>query len=293
MDKIGSVFKTKEIQTHYEEFQLPGGAVCFHSILAPEFDKKGEVKSVLAITRNVTELKRTEQKLKQYADHLEKAKRELEEFAYVASHDLKAPLTNLLSLIKLIDAADAVEDDYKEIFEKLKTSTEHMRTKLFALNDVIALKERLGSKKEKISFEATFSQVADSIAEQIKKINPEIKIDFSECTYIHYPPLHLQSIMQNLLTNALKYRQPGKRLKIEIKTKNSNGKVCLSINDNGMGFDARKYGKKATRLFKRLHTHVEGKGVGLYIIQSIVNSHGGKIEIFSEPNKGATFNIYL
>jgi signal transduction histidine kinase len=151
----------------------------------------------------------------------------------------------------------------------------------------------MGSKKERISFEAMFNQVTESIAEQIKKINAEIKIDFSECTYIDYPPLHLQSIMQNLLTNALKYRQPSKRLKIEITTKRSNGKVCLTIKDNGMGFDAHKYGKKVTGLFKRLHTHVEGKGIGLYIIKSIVNSHGGKIEIISEPNKGATFNIYL
>jgi len=103
----------------------------------------------------------------------------------------------------------------------------------------------------------------------------------------------LRSVMQNLLTNAVKYRDPNKILKVEVKTTVRKGRVCFTIKDNGLGFDARKYVTKMMGLFTRLHTHVEGKGVGMYIVKSIVNSHGGKIEARSKPGKGALFTIYL
>jgi len=82
-------------------------------------------------------------------------------------------------------------------------------------------------------------------------------------------------------------------LEIEVRTEISNGSVCFIMKDNGLGFDTKKDIKMVTGLFKRLHTHVEGKGVGMYIVNSIVDTHGGKIEIESEPNKGTIFRVQL
>ena len=234
-----------------------------------------------------------EQRIKKRTEDLEKANKELRDFAYVTAHDLKAPLTNLSALIDMIDSDAIADKEGKEIFGKLKNSIGQLHKTVFTLNDIIAFKTTLKDKKERVNFEELFSEIKESIAKQLEAAQATIKHDFSQCPEIDYPPLHLRSIMQNLLTNALKFKHPKKALEIEVKTTEINKKACLIVKDNGLGFDARKYGSKLTGLFTRLHAHVEGKGVGMYIVKSIIDSHGGKIEVESKPNKGALFKIYL
>ncbi|PCJ86181.1 MAG: hypothetical protein COA57_06590 [Flavobacteriales bacterium] len=245
------------------------------------------------ITTNLTEKYKVEKELKRYAKDIETANKELQEFAYVAAHDLKAPLINLTALADMIDSETIADEEGKELFGKLKNSIGQLHNTVFALNDVLAFKTTLKDKKERMNFEELFSGIKESITEQLEASKANIKQDFSQCPEIDYPPLHLRSVMQNLLTNALKYKHPDRALKIKVKTTESNKRVCLTVKDNGLGFDAKKYGAKLTGLFTRLHTHVEGKGVGMYIVNSIVDSHGGKIEIKSKPDKGALFRIYL
>ncbi|PCJ78797.1 MAG: hypothetical protein COA57_15985 [Flavobacteriales bacterium] len=234
-----------------------------------------------------------EQRIKERTVELEKTNKGLEEFAYVATHDLKGPLINLGCLIDMMGSEAIAEKKGKELFSKLKNSIGQLHKTVFTLNDIIELKSSLKDKKERMNFEELFNEIKSSIAKQLEAAQASIKQDFLQCSEIDYPPLHLRSIMQNLLTNAVKYKDPNKALKIEVKTTESNGRVCLTVKDNGLGFDAKKYGIKVMRLFTRLHTHVEGKGVGMYIVKSIIDSHGGKIEVESKPNKGALFKIYL
>jgi signal transduction histidine kinase len=233
-----------------------------------------------------------EQRVTERTSELEKANKELEEFAFVASHDLKAPLSNIQSLIMLIDHANGIVENSKGIFEKLKSSVEQTCATLLSLNEVIALKNTYKAKNERLSFDEVLNNVTQSIEEQIKSFNVTINADFSECTHVNYPPLHLQSIMLNLLTNAIKFKKQNTDPVIQIKTTIIDGKACLIMKDNGLGFDVRKHKDKIFGLFKRL-THVEGKGVGLHIIKLIVDSHNGKIVTISELNKGTTFKIYL
>jgi len=257
--------------------------------------------------QNITERKQAEKKLQEVntalqvemakvelnAREIEIKNKELEEFAYVAAHDLKAPITNLNVLKDMINLDGMVNSKDIQLFNKLKNNIEQVKKTVFILNDVINFKTTLRDKKERLKFENVFKEIEESISEQFKESNTTIDVDFSECSIIHYPPLHLKSIMQNLLTNSLKYRNPNKVLKIKVKTREVNGRVCLTVEDNGLGFDGEKYSKKVFRLFKRLHTHVEGKGVGMYIVNSIVEAHGGKIEVKSMPKEGAMFSIYL
>ena len=259
---------------------------------------------VLVITSDVSEQKNAEQEIKKLNQtleqrveertlELEKRNRELQEFSFVAAHDLKAPLTNLGALISMIEQADGVDEHCKAVFEKLKVSVNQMETVLYALNDIIALKETLKDKKEQVNFEEMFNEVKESIAVQLKTAQATLKTDFSKCSEINYPPVHLRSIMQNLLTNAVKFKHADKALQVNVKTNVSNGGVTLTVKDNGLGFNMKEYKDKLFGLFQRLHPHIEGRGVGLYILKSIVDSHGGKIEVKSEGGKGATFKVYL
>ncbi|TQO36752.1 PAS domain S-box-containing protein [Arenibacter algicola] len=257
--------------------------------------------------QNITDRKQAEEKMQELnsaleleitkaelnAKQIEIKNRELEELAYVAAHDLKAPVTNLNVLIEMIDTHSIQGDKDIELFNKLKNNIEQVYKKVFSLNDVINFKTTLKDKKELLEFKRVFKEVEQSILYQLNSTNSTLDVDFSECPEIEYPPLHLNRILHNLLTNSMKYKSPDRLLKIEVKTRKINGSVCLNVKDNGLGFDAEKQGGKVFGLFKRLHTHVEGVGVGLYIVKSIVETHGGKIEVISRPNEGALFTIHL
>lgn len=257
--------------------------------------------------QNITDRKQAEEKMQELnsaleleitkaelnAQQIEIKNRELEELAYVAAHDLKAPVTNLNVLIEMIDTHSIQGDKDIELFNKLKNNIEQVYKKVFSLNDVINFKTTLKDKKELLEFKKVFKEIEQSILDQLNSTNTTLDVDFSECPEIEYPPLHLNRILHNLLTNSMKYKSPDRLLKIEVKTRKINGSVCLNVKDNGLGFDAEKQGGKVFGLFKRLHTHVEGVGVGLYIVKSIVEAHGGKIEVISRPNEGALFTIHL
>ncbi|MEQ8420589.1 MAG: PAS domain-containing sensor histidine kinase [Arenibacter algicola] len=257
--------------------------------------------------QNITDRKQAEEKMQELnsaleleitkaelnAKQIEIKNRELEELAYVAAHDLKAPVTNLNVLIEMIDTHSIQGDKDIELFNKLKNNIEQVYKKVFSLNDVINFKTTLKDKKELLEFKRVFKEVEQSILDQLNSTNTSLDVDFSECPEIEYPPLHLNRILHNLLTNSMKYKSPDRLLKIEVKTRKINESVCLNVKDNGLGFDAEKQGGKVFGLFKRLHTHVEGVGVGLYIVKSIVEAHGGKIEVISRPNEGALFTIHL
>ncbi len=257
--------------------------------------------------QNITERKQAEEKMQKLntaleeevskaelnAKQIETKNRELEELAYVAAHDLKAPITNLNVLIEMINTQSIRGDKDIELFNKLKNNIEQVYKKVFALNDVINFKTTLNDQKKHLEFEKVFDEVKQSIPDRLKSTNANIDVDFSECSEIEYPPLHLISILQNLLSNSMKFKSPDRLLKIEVKTIKRNESVHLLIKDNGLGFDAEKHGEKVFGLFKRLHTHEEGVGVGLYIVKSIVETHGGKIEVKSKPNEGALFTINL
>ena len=193
----------------------------------------------------------------------------------------------------MIDTHSIQGDKDIELFNKLKNNIEQVYKKVFSLNDVINFKTTLKDKKELLEFKRVFKEVEQSILDQLNSTNTTLDVDFSECPEIEYPPLHLNRILHNLLTNSMKFKSPDRLLKIEVKTRKINGSVCLNVKDNGLGFDAEKQGEKVFGLFKRLHTHVEGVGVGLYIVKSIVEAHGGKIEVISRPNEGALFTIHL
>ncbi len=244
--------------------------------------------------RRVLELNaQLEKRVEERTAQLEKVNKELQEFSYVAAHDLKAPVTNIQAFMNLLDRKKINQENGAIIYDKLGSAIDRLHKTIFSLNDVIALKSKLNDTKETIQFERIFNEVKESLPEDLEEGVIDLTVNFQECPTIHYAPLHLMSIMQNLFTNAIKYKSPDRLLKIDLSTTKSGQATCLTIKDNGLGFDSDRFGNKIYGLFTRLHDHVEGQGVGMYIINSIVGSNGGKIEALSSPDNGAQFKIFL
>ena len=256
-------------------------------------DERGEVIQIRISWRDITALKQARQDLEKTLMKLGRTNKELEQFAYVASHDLKAPIANLSSLLYLLNIENGINDQGKLIYDKAVSSIQQMNHTIKTLNEVLSLKKNFSLEAEEIEFHTILELVKSGIEEQIKTSSATIKSDFSKCRTVKFPALHLQNILQNLITNALKYAREGVPPEIKIRTKKVKGHIQLSVGDNGSGLDLQQHGNKLFGLFKRFHLHTEGKGIGLYITKSIMENYQGKIEVDSTLGVGTTFTLYF
>jgi two-component system CheB/CheR fusion protein len=144
-----------------------------------------------------------------------------------------------------------------------------------------------------IDFDSQLAMLLQEHADEIKSTGSVIESDFSAQATVRYVEAYLQSIIKNLLTNAIKYRKNNTNLHLQIRTESKDGFVLLTVADNGMGMNLKKYKQHLFKPFTRFTNKASGKGLGLHLIKSMVEKNGGKVLVESEPENGATFYVYL
>ncbi len=256
-------------------------------------DMSGHVIGVLSSGDDVTEKKFREKAIKETVIKLEKSNEQLEGFAYMATHDLRAPVANLMALLNLYNKEIPEDEENKFIFQKFEESVKILNNTLGDLIDIVAVNKNKFDEKNDINIEETLKDVMESVKEDINKSGIVVNFDFSKCNEVSYPASQFRSILINMLTNAIKYRSPDKKAQVEITSSIENGFVRLDFADNGLGIDLKKYGSKLFQMNKRFHVGTEGKGIGLFIIKSQVEAMGGKVGIISEPGTGTTFSVFI
>lgn len=230
------------------------------------------------------------------ADKLYTSQKEIDRFihfSYSTANDLKAPITNLSSLLEMFEKENMNPSNFQAVLNNAKKTTDHLGKTVEALTEVNRVREELGTESEEVIIDEVLKEVVGQNIEKIKSANATIKKDFSEANLIQYPRRQLKLIFQKLLSNSLTYRDPEKPLVIRVKSKMVKGHVTIIFNDNGLGFDAIKYRDEILQPYVRIHAHVDGAGLGLYIVKTIIDYNNGGIRIESEPKKGATFAIRL
>jgi signal transduction histidine kinase len=222
---------------------------------------------------------------------LKKTNNDLDNFVYTASHDLKGPIANLEGLIAILNSKikpDPISEESK-LFDLIRISIAKFNTTIKDLTEITKVQKDLEADLETVSFQ----EVADDIKSDIRKLITDAKATFKEeflVPEIIYARKNLRSILYNLITNGIKYRSPERSPFIQIHTYLENEYIILCVQDNGLGLSANQQ-SKLFNMFKRLHTHVEGSGIGLYIIKRIIENGGGKIEVESKLGQGTTFKI--
>ncbi|HET7179101.1 MAG TPA: ATP-binding protein, partial [Chryseosolibacter sp.] len=131
------------------------------------------------------------------------------------------------------------------------------------------------------------------LEKEIEDTQTKIINNFTEADKVYAIAPYVESILYNLISNSIKYRDPERAPLIAIKTTHEKEFVCLAVMDNGLGIDLRKYQQSIFNLYKRFHLHVEGKGLGLYLVKTQIEALGGRVEITSQPNEGTTFHVYF
>jgi PAS domain S-box-containing protein len=217
---------------------------------------------------------------------------DLDNFIYTASHDLKSPILNLEGLIYVIEKKVATEDEtLQDIIKMMKASVVKFQKTIKNLTEITKAQKNKEALLEDIVLDKALQDASMDIECLIHESGAVIETDFKVST-LHYAPANLRSILYNLLSNAIKYRSPDRTPYIKVSTYKKEGYVCLAVTDNGLGFDNNQK-NKLFQMFQRLHDHVEGSGIGLYIIKRIIENQGGKLEAESTPNAGTTFTVYF
>lgn len=215
---------------------------------------------------------------------------ELEHFTHIISHDLRGPLANIVSLIEILDEQELSAESVA-VFNMLKNASTGLFLRLDDL--IILLRKNKGGLllKERILLSQLLAEVQSNYKLEIDKSGTIIEADFTAADEVHFVKIYMQSILQNLISNAIKYRNLDKTNRISLRSYTENGTVMLIIQDNGMGIDMDKYGKDIFGLFKTFHTEEDSHGIGLYLVKKQIAEMEGDIMIQSAVGKGTTFTI--
>ena len=218
---------------------------------------------------------------------------QLEQFAFIAAHNLRAPVARILGLGNLLDISNQKETDREQIYPRIVNATRELDTVVKDLNTILYLKKNSDSVITLIDLETEVALIVGNLQHEISLTHAEITTDFSNISSIHSVKPYLDSIIYNLLSNAIKYRHPDRNPKIHIKSEKVGKEICLNIIDNGLGIDVDLFQDKLFTLYSRFHLHVEGKGMGLYLVKNQLAAMGGRVEVVSQVDVGTTFKVYF
>lgn len=242
--------------------------------------------------KNITNIKTAENEIKELLSISEKQNKQLLNFAHIVSHNLRSHYSNLEMLSTLMEI-EIPESTNNDMFPLLKEAINQLGETLDNLNQVTILRANENIDLSKVSLIDAVDKSISSIKASVIKNNATIKTQISKNISVKVVPAYLDSILTNLLTNALKYKSPERDLVIEISAKIRSGYVIIEFKDNGLGIDLKLHGDKIFGMYKTFHNHEDSKGVGLFLIKNQIETIGGSISIESEPNVGTKFLMSL
>nr|WP_262895193.1 PAS domain-containing sensor histidine kinase [Hymenobacter jeongseonensis] len=227
--------------------------------------------------------------------HLTRTNADLDSFVYAASHDLKLPVLNLAGLIEELRRGVTFTDPAEEgvLIPLIEETLRQLTATLDDLSALGQMQEAALAPPEPLDLEEVVADVLQVLEPQLRAARARVTVDFAARPVVSYPRASLRTVVLNLLSNAFKYADPTRPCRVHVSLWLDAGQPVLWVKDNGLGFDAAAHGPALFQLFRRFHDHVEGTGVGLYLVNRLVHATGGRIEVDSRVGEGATFRVYL
>ncbi|WP_342644494.1 PAS domain S-box protein [Mucilaginibacter sp. CSA2-8R] len=273
---------------------LPGNEIRhLVSMSIIERDASGRAVRMVATNRDVTkQIVAAKEREKLIAELIERNKA-LEQFAYIVSHNLRAPVANLVSLTEMITDTDLDEADHNEVARGINKSVAKIDQIISDLNEIFQSGQHLYDHKEVVELQALINDIRFSINDLMMREKVTLNCNFSKTCTIYTTRLYLYSILYNLVLNAIKYRKQDVLPVINVTGTHQNGRLNITIADNGRGIDLDRHGDKLFGLYQRFDNTVVGRGIGLYMVKTQVEALGGHITVKSEPGIGSQFSFYL
>lgn len=288
--------KNKEIEVQNEELrQQHEELTSTHELLEKQKLLVEEKNKDIGIINQSLEnkVKQRTFELEETVKNLINQNNDLEQFSYIVSHNMRAPVARILGLINLLDSSVGEGEERAQLMEYLKESTIGLDEIIHDLSQIIDLRRGSEMIMEKVDLEKVIQHNLSDLSDEIRKSKAQLKlsIDVKELNTVKG---YIQSILFNLISNAVKYRDPERQLILKISTSETASNVVIEVEDNGLGVNMPE-GRlnEIFHLYKRTHTHVQGKGLGLYLVKTQVEALNGQIAVTSEPGKGSYFRVTI
>jgi two-component system CheB/CheR fusion protein len=178
------------------------------------------------------------------------------------------------------------------VFEMMKGAISRFKNVIKDLTDIAKIQRDIDGEPEQVNIQKVFEEVKGNLQELLDRALAQVEVDFENAPHISFSKKNLYSILYNLTSNAIKYKAKDRAPKVVLTTSKVDGYILLTVEDNGLGISKDNVSKLFT-LFKRFHTHVDGTGMGLYIVKRMIDNANGFIKVSSQEGKGTTFQLYF
>ncbi len=290
----------RHIRTNYVPDIESGKVVGFFAMVSDITEEVMARQEVQALNEELAaineELNVTNEELRETNERLSRTNADLDNFVYTASHDLRAPITNLEGLLHALreELPDALRRaaPVKPLLEMMQGAVDRFQLTISQLTEISKLQQAPDQTIAKNDLATVIEDVRLDLAYMLKAGNVQMTVDVTACPTVTFSPKNLRSIIYNLLSNAVKYRAFDRQPVVHLRCHCTSHYTVLEVEDNGLGLTDLQQSKLFT-MFQRLHSHVEGSGVGLYMVKKIVDNAGGTIRVLSLPGIGSTFIVTL
>lgn len=286
------VLKGKALAYDVEAPILEGGSIWLSVQFAPIFSRNRTIEGLIMSLTNITAKKEAEIRENKITNELVQRNKDLEQFAYIISHNLRSPVANIMGFAEILRDGSFDINQQKYFIKELTDSVFGLDNVIKDLNQILTVKRQITERFEIVDFNAITQEVLKSISDIVQKERAVVTLDL-EVTKYNSIKSYIHSIFYNLISNAIKYKLPNTPPRISITSTAVDDYIVLKFKDNGTGIDLDKKGHQVFGLYKKFNKNVEGKGMGLFMVKTQVESINGQITIESMPEKGTTFTIIL
>jgi PAS domain S-box-containing protein len=284
----------KAINNQYRIIRKDGELRWLENKILPTLNDGGVLIRIDAVIKNITEKKLADLEREKIIADVIQRNQTLEQFTYIVSHNLRAPVANIVGLSQILELSpfdDPVED--QKIIKNISLSVAGLDAMVRDLGKILEVREQVNENKETVNIYDLLQGVQTSLSLLTANKRIQIRCDTGEINYLFTIRSYLHSICYNLLLNSINFRREDMMTVINVQTHRADNYIELLFTDNGKGIDMEKNGAMMFGLYRRFDLHIEGKGMGLFMVKTQVEAMGGTIEVRSMLNRGTEFSIKL
>jgi len=291
MELDAAIREGRTCELEYEAYRKSGESYWINISASPIVNSQGVITNWISVERDVTKRKLQEEERTRLIEELSRKNSDLRQFAYITSHNLRSPVTNMMAIANMIEESE-LSEDLAELISGFKKSTHNLNETLYDLIQILLIKESSNIPVDLIELEFAFEKMHQSLSQLIQEHEVQIQKSF-EVKKVKFSSTYFDSILQNLITNSIKYRSPHRTPQIKVVAKQERNKIKMVFSDNGLGMDMNIVKNRIFGLYQKFHNHKDSKGIGLYLVKSQVEALGGSIEVESTLGEGTTFTIWM
>ncbi|ALW83900.1 hypothetical protein AUC43_01530 [Hymenobacter sedentarius] len=258
-------------------------------------DAAGHALRMIGAMQDITPRKQAEERQRLLTERLARQNSDLQQFTYIVSHNLRAPLANALGFSDLLSRVDKQSEVFDQSVQNLRTSLLQLDQVLTDVNDILSLRDEQGGyRPEPVAVAAVCREALLGLQEALRACGGELHSNIPETLWVSGSRAYFHSIFYNLVSNSIKYRSDERPLRIDITaTVGPGSDTTITVRDNGLGISQEKGSEEMFQLYRRFHTDKAGRGVGLYLVKAHMEAMGGQIIVRSQVNEGTEFILYF